>query len=112
MGVAYLSVLGGDEFGTVANQNSRDYCVIAAYNTGPHNVTRVFSSDRAAAFTAINSEQPAQLFEHLRTGLPMQETRDYVVKVTGHRKDFVTVPAAPGVPAATGARHSAGGTGA
>lgn len=99
LGVAYLSVLNVDEFSAVANQNSRDYCVIAAYNTGPHNVTRVFASDRSAAFTAINAEQPAQLFEQLRTGLPMQETRDYVVKVTGHRKEFVAEPAA--APAAT-----------
>jgi membrane-bound lytic murein transglycosylase C len=98
LGVAYLSVLGSDEFNTVANENSRDYCVIAAYNTGPHNVTRVFASDRTAAFAAINSEQPAELFEHLRTGLPMQETRDYVVKVTGHRKEFVPAPVAPAAP--------------
>jgi membrane-bound lytic murein transglycosylase C len=103
LGVAYLSVLSNDEFPAVANQTSRDYCVIAAYNTGPHNVTRIFASDRAAAFTAINAQQPAELFEHLRTGLPMQETRDYVVKVTGHRKEFVTAPtgAAAATPAAT-----------
>jgi membrane-bound lytic murein transglycosylase C len=101
LGVAYLSVLGNDEFSAVTNQNSRDYCVIAAYNTGPHNVTRVFAADRTAAFTAINDEPPAALFEHLRTGLPMQETRDYVVKVTGYRKEFVAAPVAPAAPAAT-----------
>ncbi|MGC1458253.1 MAG: murein transglycosylase domain-containing protein [Steroidobacteraceae bacterium] len=97
LGVAYLSVLNNDEFSAVTNQSSRDYCVIAAYNTGPHNVTRVFASDRTEAFSSINAEPPAQLFERLRTGLPMQETRDYVVKVTGYRKDFVTAA----VPAAT-----------
>jgi membrane-bound lytic murein transglycosylase C len=105
LGVAYLSVLNSDEFNTVTDQNSRDYCVIAAYNTGPHNVTRVFAADRTAAFTAINSEPPAELFEHLRTGLPMQETRDYVVKVTGHRKEFVSAPGAPLAP--TSAPNSA-----
>jgi membrane-bound lytic murein transglycosylase C len=101
LGVAYLSVLNNDEFNAVTDQNSRDYCVIAAYNTGPHNVTRVFASDRSAAFEAINAEQPAQLYERLRTGLPMQETRDYVVKVTGHRKEFMAgaVPAAAPVSA-------------
>jgi membrane-bound lytic murein transglycosylase C len=96
LGVAYLSVLNNDEFNAITDQNSRDYCVIAAYNTGPHNVTRVFASDRSAALEAINAEQPAQLYERLRTGLPMQETRDYVVKVTGHRKEFMAGP----VPAA------------
>lgn len=94
LGVAYLSVLDNNEFSAVTNQNSRDYCVIAAYNTGPHNVTRVFAKDRNAALSAINAEQPAELFERLRTGLPMQETRDYVVKVTGYRKDFVSAPGA------------------
>jgi membrane-bound lytic murein transglycosylase C len=99
LGVAYLSVLNNDEFPAVTNQTSRDYCVIAAYNTGPRNVTRVFANDRTAAFAAINGQQPATLFEQLRTGLPMQETRDYVVKVTGYRREFVTAPAA--VPAST-----------
>jgi membrane-bound lytic murein transglycosylase C len=95
LGVAYLSVLSNDEFPAVTDQTSRDYCVIAAYNTGPHNVTRVFATDRNAAFRAINALPPAQLFEHLRTGLPMQETREYVVKVTAYRKEFVTAPVAP-----------------
>ena len=94
LGVAYLSVLDNNEFSAVSNQSSRDYCVIAAYNTGPHNVTRIFAKDRNAALSAINSEQPAELFERLRTGLPMQETRDYVVKVTGYRKEFVAAPGA------------------
>jgi membrane-bound lytic murein transglycosylase C len=112
LGVAYLSVLSNEEFNAVSNQNSRDYCVIAAYNTGPHNVTRIFNSDRTQAFTAINSEQPAELFDRLRTGLPMQETRDYVVKVTGYRKEFVTAPAstpgpAPATPGASKTAHGA-----
>jgi membrane-bound lytic murein transglycosylase C len=93
-GVAYLSVLNADEFSAVTNQNSRDYCVIAAYNTGPGNVTTVFASKRRAALDAINSEQPAELFDHLHKDLPAQETRDYIVKVTNHRKEFVTAPVA------------------
>ncbi len=44
LGVAYLSVLSNDEFPAVTNPTSRDYCVIAAYNTGPRNVTRVFAT--------------------------------------------------------------------
>jgi membrane-bound lytic murein transglycosylase C len=92
LGVAYLSVLDATEFNAVTDQSSRDYCVIAAYNTGPHNVTRVFAKDRNTALSAINAEPPAELFERLRTGLPMQETRDYVVKVTGHRKEFLSGP--------------------
>jgi membrane-bound lytic murein transglycosylase C len=110
LGVAYLSVLSNEEFTAVSNQNSRDYCVIAAYNTGPHNVTRVFNSDRTQAFNTINAEQPAELFDRLRTGLPMQETRDYVVKVTGYRKEFVSIPAATPAHATPVAGKSAAGT--
>jgi membrane-bound lytic murein transglycosylase C len=98
LGAAYLSVLNNEEFNAVANQSSRDYCVIAAYNTGPHNVTRVFAKERNAALSTINGEQPAELFERLRTGLQMQETRDYVVKVTGYRREFVSAPAATPAP--------------
>jgi membrane-bound lytic murein transglycosylase C len=99
-GVAYLAVLNTDEFSAVTNQNSRDYCVIAAYNTGPGNVTNVFAKKRKAALEAINGEPPAELFEHLHKDLPMQETRDYLVKVTNHRKEFVTAPGAAATTAA------------
>lgn len=101
LGTAYLSVLDGTEFHAVNNQDSRDYCVIAAYNTGPRNVTRVFASDRNEALSDINNIPAPALFEKLRTGLPADETRQYVVKVTGYRKEFLSVaPVPPGPPAA------------
>jgi membrane-bound lytic murein transglycosylase C len=92
LGAAYLSVLSTAEFRTITNQDSRDYCVIAAYNTGAGNVTRTFSRDRTTAMNTINSLEPPVLFENLRTNLPLDETRQYVVKVTGYRKQFVAVP--------------------
>jgi membrane-bound lytic murein transglycosylase C len=91
LGAAYLSVLSTAEFRTIINQDSRDYCVIAAYNTGAGNVTRTFSHDRTTVMNAINSLEPPVLFENLRTNLPLDETRQYVVKVTGYRKQFVAV---------------------
>jgi membrane-bound lytic murein transglycosylase C len=94
LGAAYLSVLGNDEFQAIQNTNSRDYCVIAAYNTGAHNVTRTFAPDRGAAFSEINGLDAAAVFERLRTDLPYEETRLYVVKVTGYRRQFVS-PGAP-----------------
>jgi membrane-bound lytic murein transglycosylase C len=95
LGAAYLAVLNNGEFHTIDNQNSRDYCVIAAYNTGPRNVTRSFGSDRNAALNSINGLEPIVLFERLRTNLPSEETRQYVVKVTGYRKLFVGTAAEP-----------------
>ena len=93
LGAAYLGVLGNTEFHAIDNPDSRDYCVIAAYNTGPRNVTRTFANDRSEALTDINGLPPAALFDKLRTDLPLEETRQYVVKVTGYRKQFVNAPA-------------------
>ena len=109
LGAAYLGVLGNTEFHGVDNTDSRDYCVIAAYNTGPHNVTKVFASDKSEALTDINGMAPAVLFDRLRSDLPSEETRQYVVKVTGYRKQFVGAPGA-GTPAMNGPKP--GGSGA
>jgi membrane-bound lytic murein transglycosylase C len=99
LGAAYLGVLGTTEFHAVDNPDSRDYCVIAAYNTGPRNVTRTFASDKSEALTDINGLPPAALFDKLRTDLPSEETRQYVVKVTGYRRQFVNAPGEEGAPA-------------
>jgi membrane-bound lytic murein transglycosylase C len=95
LGTVYLSLLGDTEFRAVENPDSRDYCVIAAYNTGPRNVTRVFSNNKTEALNDINQLDPSALFERLRGNLPYEETRQYVVKVTGYRKQFVAAPSAP-----------------
>jgi len=88
LGSAYLGTLSSTEFRAVDNQESRDYCVIAAYNTGPRNVTRTFANDRKAALDSINHMETIAVYDKLRTGLPMEETRNYVVKVSGYRKQF------------------------
>jgi len=88
-------VLDNNEFHSVNNQNSRDYCVIAAYNTGPRNVTRTFAKDKNEALNNINGLEPSALYDRLRTSLPYEETRQYVVKVTNNRKQFVDTAAAP-----------------
>ena len=95
LGTAYLSVLANDEFPVVSNQNSREYCMIAAYNTGPGNVMKVFAKIKREALKMINDLQPAALFDRLRTSLPWEETRQYVVKVTKSRKQYVDGAAAP-----------------
>jgi membrane-bound lytic murein transglycosylase C len=95
LGAAYLSVLSDNESHVIANQSSRDYCVIAAYNTGPRNVTRTFAKDRNEALHNINGLEPSALYDRLRTNLPSEETRQYVVKVTGYRKQFVNTAAEP-----------------
>jgi membrane-bound lytic murein transglycosylase C len=95
LGSAYLSVLSNTEFRAIDNPDSRDYCVIAAYNTGPRNVTHAFANDRKEALDNINHLDSTLLYDRLRTTLPSEETRQYVVKVTGYRKQFSMLPPEP-----------------
>ena len=90
LGAAYLNVLMFNQLESVAHNVSREYCVIAAYNTGPSNVFRTFSRDRTAAVNQINSLQPAGVYDQLHQHLPYEETRHYLEKVTGYRKAFVS----------------------
>ncbi|HEX5339116.1 MAG TPA: murein transglycosylase domain-containing protein [Gallionella sp.] len=94
LGVAYLSVLAFDELDEVADPASREYCVISAYNTGPGNVLRTFSGSskkRAAAMAQINSLAAPAVYSKLRSQLPYAETRQYLQKVVGFRKQFVAI---------------------
>jgi len=90
LGSAYLNVLMFNQLEDVAHTVSREYCVIAAYNTGPSNVFRTFSRDHAAAVSQINGLQPAGVYDQLHQHLPYQETRHYLEKVTGYRKAFIS----------------------
>ncbi len=89
LGTAYLNVLMFNQLEEVANQVSREYCVIAAYNTGAGNVLRTFSKHHTSAVQQINGLQPGALYEQLRAHLPYQETRHYLDKVTTYRKAFM-----------------------
>ena len=91
LGTAYLNVLTYSQLDDVADLVSREYCVISAYNTGAGNVFKTFSKDQRTALQQINGLQPSALYERLRSGLPYQETRDYLAKVVGFRKQFVTL---------------------
>jgi membrane-bound lytic murein transglycosylase C len=104
LGAAYLGQLSTGDFKAVGNQDSRDLCVIAAYNTGAHNVTKTFDKDSKAALADINNLDSQALYERLRTDLPMAETRQYVVKVTGYRKQFASIQFASATGPATVSR--------
>lgn len=91
LGSAYLNVLSYNLLEPIENQVSREYCVISAYNTGPRNVFKAFSSDSTAAINQINRLQPPAVYDRLRNNLPYQETRDYLAKVVTFRKQFVVL---------------------
>lgn len=90
LGTAYLGLLLTRQLDVVTNTTSREYCAISAYNTGSGNVLKTFARDRVAAVNAINSLEPPGVYEKLRTSLPYEETRQYLVRVTGFRKQFLS----------------------
>lgn len=90
LGTAFLNVLMFNQLENVEHSVSREYCVIAAYNTGAGNVFRTFSRNRTTAINQINDLQPAGVYDQLRQKLPYEETRHYLEKVTGYRRAFVS----------------------
>jgi len=88
-GTAYLHLLEKRYLNDILAPLSREYCVIAAYNTGAGNVLRTFHRDRDQALSLINGLEPFQVLNALKADLPHQETRRYVAKVMSAQKDFV-----------------------
>jgi membrane-bound lytic murein transglycosylase C len=97
LGSTYLGVLLNDSpLRQIDNPVSREYCAIAAYNTGPSNVFRAFSSDpaktrQADALDKINAMRPDEVYETLRLRLPYSETRGYIVNAVAAKKMYATM---------------------
>ncbi len=89
-GVAYLSILSTRYLNGVRDPKSREYCVIAGYNTGAGNVLKAFSSDRAQALRKINAMSPSSVYQHLARHLRYAEARGYIVKVTQNKRKYLT----------------------
>jgi membrane-bound lytic murein transglycosylase C len=91
MGSAYLHILHTRYLAGIKNSKSREYCVIAAYNTGSGNVLKTFSKNRKYAVRVINSLSPQQVYNRLKSSLPYEETRRYVKKVTSAKRRYVSL---------------------
>lgn len=89
-GTAYLSLLHYRYFKKIDIPVSREYCVIAGYNTGKSNVLKVFDRNPDQARRKINSLAPLELYQTLRARLPYKETRAYLGKVLAAKKEFVS----------------------
>lgn len=90
VGCCYLSLLDGEYLSAVADDESRLYCVIAAYNTGPGNVARAFSDDGSVAAAAgiINRLSPREVYRRLRRDLPYAEARHYLRRVSRRLRTY------------------------
>ena len=84
LGAGLLNLMLTTDFKDIRNEKSQIYCAIAGYNTGAGNVARCFAGKRdfAKAIAIINQMTPDQVFSRLRTNLPFEETRTYIVTVT------------------------------
>ncbi len=90
-GTAYLHILDTRYLKMVQNPRSREYCVIAGYNTGSGNVLRAFHRDRNQAVARINAASPQEVYEHLVRNLPYQETRNYLPKVVRFKSKYAAL---------------------
>ena len=93
-GSAYLGVLLFDSpLREIRDPLSREYCAIAAYNTGPSNVYRAFSSKSGRerqdeAMDTVNAMRPDDVYNALRSKLPYAETRGYIVNAVQAKKRY------------------------
>ncbi len=90
-GVAYLSILSNRYLSGIHHSKSREYCVIAAYNTGAGNVLKAFSVNKEHAIRKINSMHPQYVYQYLTQHLAYAEARRYVVKVTENKRKYQEV---------------------
>lgn len=88
-GTAYLSILFDRYLSGIRNRQSQEYCVIAAYNTGSGNVLSSFDRNRQRALDKINRMSSQQVYQHLRTRLAYAEARNYLVKVTNNKRNYL-----------------------
>jgi len=88
-GCVFLHILDTSYLAAITNPVSREYCVIAAYNTGAGNVLKTFDKNRDKAPDKINRLTPLEVYKTLKTDLPYSETRRYLTKVMSAKKAFV-----------------------
>jgi membrane-bound lytic murein transglycosylase C len=91
VGAAYFNILYYRYFKGIEDPLSRLYCAIAAYNTGPGNVSLALTGSGMKLRPAIriaNTMTPDQVYQHLLRELPYEETINYLRKVTSRLDNY------------------------
>lgn len=97
LGTTYLGLLLHDSpLNDIRDPLAREYCAIAAYNTGTGNVYRAFSEKAGKArqdeaIDRINAMRADAVYNALRLKLPYEETRGYIVKAVQARKAYTAM---------------------
>ena len=91
LGTAYFNLVYYQYLKKISNPISREYCAIAAYNTGSGNVLKTFSSNRDKAAYIINRMKPSEVYAKLKNHLNSHQARRYLVKVMNARRQFVNI---------------------
>ena len=92
-GSAYINLLQTRYLKGISDPISRQYCAIAAYNTGTGNVAKAFigHASMQRAFGVINQLSSVRVYEILINDLPYKETRNYLIKVMAHLKTYQAI---------------------
>ena len=89
-GAGYFHLLQKRYFGFVKDPRSREYCAIAAYNSGAGPIMRVFGENRKSVESKLNAMTPDEVLASLLKRVPIKQTRMYLRKVLGSRKYFAS----------------------
>lgn len=90
LGSGYLNLLILDYFSSISDSVSREYCGIAAYNTGPGNLARalVDEIDISRAVSVVNRMTHREVYSLLQQNLPAAETKSYLRKVRTRQRQY------------------------
>jgi len=94
VGAAYFNILYYRYFRGIKDPLSRLHCAVAAYNTGPGNVSKALTGRSMALRPAIaiaNAMSSDEVYAHLMSNLPYEETVNYLRKVNSRLAKYEEV---------------------
>jgi len=90
LGTAYFKLLQSRYLRKIKDPKSRFYCAVASYNTGVGNLAKTFTGEKSLSKAAkkINNMSSEQVYSHLLSNLPAQETINYLKKIITRKTKY------------------------